>query len=205
MDMKRIPTAATYSGASFILAAALAAAVLWGFGTGPAGLVHALQLTARFSFILFWLAYAGGALKTLFGSPFQTIAWHGRDFGLAFAAAHVVHVALVIWLFHISNQPPVSGPLFAFFTIGLFWTYLLAVLSIRRLARALGQWRWRMLRLAGMEYISFAFLLDFVNHRVHGPLTGLIFYAPFATLSLLGTFLRFGAWASRGAAVAKSA
>jgi hypothetical protein len=203
--MKLIPSGASLAGAAFCIAAVLAAGVLAVSGTGTTGLARALQVTARFSFILFWLAYAGGALKTLFGPAFQPIAWRGRDFGLAFAAAHLIHVFLIIWLFRTSSQPPITGTLLVFFSIGLFWTYLLALLSIQRLAHALGHLRWRMLRLAGMEYISFAFLLDFLSHRVHGAIVGLIFYAPFATMSLLGTFLRFAAWASRGAAVAKSA
>src|ERR1700750_3361041 len=56
----------------------------------------ALELTARFSFVLFWLAYAGGAIATLF--RIDALAGRGREFGLAFAAAHLVHIGLVIWL-----------------------------------------------------------------------------------------------------------
>jgi len=46
----------------------------------------ALRATARWSFLLFWLAYAGGALATLFGPKFQALARRGRDFGLSFAS-----------------------------------------------------------------------------------------------------------------------
>jgi len=55
----------------------------------------ALRATARWSFLLFWLAYAGGALATLFGPKFQALAHRGRDFGLSFASAHLVHLGLV--------------------------------------------------------------------------------------------------------------
>ena len=46
----------------------------------------ALRATARWSFLWFWLAYAGGALAALFGSAFQPLAHRSRDFGLAFAS-----------------------------------------------------------------------------------------------------------------------
>jgi hypothetical protein len=45
----------------------------------------ALRVTARGSFVLFWLAYAAGAMATLWGPPFTGLARHGREFGLAFA------------------------------------------------------------------------------------------------------------------------
>jgi hypothetical protein len=56
----------------------------------------ALELTARWSFLLFWLAYAGNAVAILFGAQLAA----GREFGLAFASAHLVHIGLVVWLFH---------------------------------------------------------------------------------------------------------
>jgi len=204
-QMKQTPVVGIFAGAAFCTAALLAAAVLSIFGTGTDGLRRALQVTARFSFLLFWLAYAGGALKTLFGSAFQPIAWRGREFGLAYASAHLIHVGLVVWLYQVSEQPPVSPSVFWFFSIGLFWTYLLALLSIRRLAQALGRVCFRILRFAGMEYISFAFLVDFVGHPLHADILNLILYVPFAILSVLGTFLRLTGWASRGASITKSA
>ena len=65
--------------------------------------------------------------------------------------------------------------------------------------------RWRILRLSGMEYISLAFLLDFVGHPLRGTVAGIMLYVPFATLSVVGIFLRLAAWASRGAIATKSA
>src|SRR4051812_49321928 len=191
--------------AAFGTALGLSAVTLAISGFGTTGLLRALRMTARFSFLLFWLAYAGGALKTLFGSAFQPIAWRGRDFGLAFAAAHLVHIGLVIWLYQISAQPPLSPQVFWFFTIAAVWIYVLTLLSIKSLAHALGHLRWRILRLSGMEYISFAFLLDFVGHPLRGSVAGVLLYVPFATLSVMGTFLRLTAWASRGVIATKRA
>jgi hypothetical protein len=203
--MKQKPTGTGLMIAAFCIATAVAAAALSVFGTETSGLGRALEATARFSFLLFWLAYAGGALRTLFGSAFEAIASRQRDFGLAFACAYSVHVGLVVWLYHISDQPPWQGPVFWLFLAGQIWPYCLALLSIRRLAQALGQVRWRMIRLVGMEYISFSFLLNFVNNPAPGNIWNLVTYAPFIALTVTGTFLRVAAWASRGATLAKNA
>jgi hypothetical protein len=194
-----------WMGAAFGTAVGLAAITLAISGIGTTGLHRALRVTARFSFLLFWLGYTGGALKTLFGLAFQPVAWRGRDFGLAFAAAHLVHIGLVVWLYRISAQPPLSPPAFWFFAIGTIWIYVLALLSIRNVAMAIGYLRWRFLRLAGMEYVSLTFLLAFLSHRLHGSLFGILLYVPFATLSVMGTFLRLTAWASRGVIATKRA
>lgn len=193
-------------GAAFGVAAILAALVLAASGTGTAGLTHALQVTARFSFILFWLAYAGSALAALFGPAFKGAARRGRDFGLAFASAHLVHIGLVVWLFQISLRPPLPEKSFVFFTIGAIWVYLLALFSIPRLSRMLGPVRWRILRTIGLEYISFAFLIDFIRHPIQWNARSLLGYLPFATFSVIGTMLRLAAWTRRRqAAMAQSA
>jgi hypothetical protein len=56
------PKAAVWIGSAFCAALGLAALVLAALGPGERGTIAALQVTARFSFLLFWLAYAGGAM-----------------------------------------------------------------------------------------------------------------------------------------------
>ena len=60
------PKAAVWIGSAFCAALGLAALVLAALGPGERGTIAALQVTARFSFLLFWLAYAGGAMTALF-------------------------------------------------------------------------------------------------------------------------------------------
>ena len=55
-------------------ALALAVAVLAGYGTGPDGLGLGVRFTARWSFLFFWLSYAGGAMAILFGPAFAGLA-----------------------------------------------------------------------------------------------------------------------------------
>src|ERR1700685_1012566 len=80
---------------------ALAMALIIRLNEGPGERVAmALRATARWSFFLFWLASTGGALTTLFGLRFSNLAARARDFGLAFASAHLVHLGLVAWLYY---------------------------------------------------------------------------------------------------------
>ena len=99
-----LPTA-SWMGAAFLVASALAVMMLVIFGVGERGTAIALRATARWSFLLFWLAYAGGAIAWLCGPRLGGLARHGRDLGLAFASAQLVHVGLVLWIIHVATRP----------------------------------------------------------------------------------------------------
>jgi hypothetical protein len=184
-------------GAAFCAALIIAIVVLAMFGGSDRGTRRALEVTARFSFLLFWLAYAGGAMATVFGPLFRPLARRGRDFGLAFASAHLVHVGLVLWLYRISQSSPVSLPFAIFFSVGLVWVYLLALFSIKRLSQMLAPAWWRLLRTIGLEYISLAFLADFGPGALHASVRGLVGYLPFLSLGIVGASLRLLAWSRR--------
>ena len=68
----------------------------------------------------------------------------------------------MVWLFQITSRLPLSGKVLVLFTIGILWTYLLAVLSFGGLTETLGTRGWRTLRTVGLNYILFAFAYDFV-------------------------------------------
>lgn len=203
--MKQSLNTAAFSGTAFAAAAITAAVAVSIFGTDMMGLDRSLQVTAVLAFFLFWPAYAGSALKTLFGSAFEPVSWRGRDFSLAFASAQLVSTGLFVWLWQISSPSPFAYPRFVFFAIGLGWTYVIAAISFRKSAHAIGLGCYRVLRGIGMESISISFLVGFLSHPLHGYIHSVVLYAPLITLSVAGTLLRFGAWASRGAAISKSA
>jgi hypothetical protein len=185
-------------GLAFAIALGLATAVLATRGTGAKGLVRALQVTARWSFLPFWLAYVSGSMSALFGPTFDALARRGREFGLAYAAAQLIHVGIVVWLFQISPEPPLSGILFAYFTIGIIWTYLLAALSFGRLIEILGPRTWRTLRVVGLNYILSAFAFDFVRPilhlgTAHHDLSLLVQYLPFVAMCIAAPLLTIAA------------
>jgi hypothetical protein len=202
--MKAKPAAVPLIGLAFGVALALAAAVLALVGSDSRGIGTALRLTARWSFLWFWMAYAGGATAALFGPALAPLAGRGREFGLAFAAAQLVHVGLVVWLYRVSGHVPLSGSLFVFlfFTIGIVWTYLLAALSFGGLSRALGPQLWRLLRRLGMNYILLAFARDFVPPVIHSgfayqDFSQSVLYVPFAAMSVAAPLLCLAAAAHR--------
>jgi len=200
--MKRKPLPLLWMGTAFGVSLALAAAAVAFNGTDPKGLVPALQITARWAFLLFWVAYAGSAIAALFGPAFAPLARRGREFGLAYASAMTVHFGLAVWLFQISSKPPLSGFLFVLFVTGLVFTYLLAVLSFGRLAEVIGPSAWRILRIAGLNYILLAFAWDFVNVILHAwvwhiGIRGWVKSGPFAVMCVAAPLLVVAAAAQR--------
>jgi hypothetical protein len=178
-----------WMGAAFLVAAALAAIVLANFGSHGAGL--ALRVTARWSFLLFWLAYTGSAMATLWGPRFSGLARRGRELGLAFASAHLVHIAIVL-LARVG-----SGMIF--FWIGTVFTYLLALFSVPRLRELLGPRGWRIFLSIVLNYIALVFAVDFIVDPLEGG--GLskypVSYLPFALMLVSGVALRFAAYQHR--------
>jgi hypothetical protein len=193
--MRARPATHLWMGSAFGAALIVAAVELAVHGGGERGTGAALAATARLSFLLFWAAYAGGALTALFGATFQPLKQRAREFGLAFAAAHLAHLGLVGWLCWIGAAPPLGT--FIFFGVAVIFTYLLALLSIGNLQKALGARWWWLLRTVGMNYIAYAFFVDFMNNPLHGGIKQVVKYLPFAILAIVGPSLRLAAWTLR--------
>jgi hypothetical protein len=177
-------------------ALALAGAVLADYGTGPDGIRQAVRYTARWSFLFFWLSYAGGAMAILFGPAFAGLARRARALGLAFATALQVHIGFVIWLGVVIGQIPLQGGVLWFFLLALFCTYLLALLSFGVGTRNLGRLR-RPLILLATTYILIAFGRDFVLGALGQNVRYWRYaaeYVPFALLSLIAVPLRLAAF-----------
>jgi hypothetical protein len=183
-------------GTALGAALALTLAVLVFLGAGEIGTHVALRVTARWSYLWFWPAYAGGALATLFGPSFRPLAQRGREFGLCFAAAQFVHAGLVAWLYLIALRPPGNRTLLIF-GVALFWTYLLAFFSIRGPAATLTPRTWKIIRTLGVEYIALAFLLDFAKNPFGGSVLQVLGYLPFLVLAIAAPILRLAALLQR--------
>jgi hypothetical protein len=175
---------------AFVPSLLIAWLTLANVGTSARGTVLALQLTARWAYLFFWPAYAGSALATVFGSRFARLAQHGRELGLAFAAAMLPHAALVAWIFYESPTLPMSRAKAVYFSVALVFAYLLAVLSIKRVGAKLTPTLSRNIRLLGAEYIALAFLRDFLGVPSHATVMQWLAYLPFITLAVVAGLLR---------------
>jgi hypothetical protein len=185
------PTTKEWMAAAFAVGLAIVLIARWVEGPGER-VSMALRATARWSFLLFWLASAGSALTTLFGSRFLPLARRARDFGLAFASAHLAHLGVVAWIYSTSVVVPRRSTLI-FFGIAVFWTYLLAILSWHHLSSRLNPRVWSMVRTVGVEYIAFAFWTDFAMQIFAGGMVNFIVYLPFVILAVAGPALRLAA------------
>jgi hypothetical protein len=181
-------------GGAYLVSLAIAGLILAALGAGERGTVIGLQLTARWSYCFFILAYVGGPLATWFGQTFQGLARRGRALGLAFASAHLTHLCLVAWLYYISSKPPVPAFSAVYFGIAAFFTYLLALFSIPTLAARLPARLWWGLRTFGMEYIALAFLRDFLQSPISRSLLHTAAYLPFVALGLVAALIRIAAY-----------
>lgn len=186
---------ALWLGSAFGVALGLAIIVLGFEGAGVKGTEAALMATARFSFLLFWLAYAGGAMARVFGPVFLPLKRHAREFGLAFAAAHLVHIGLVAWLCRLGAVPSVFT--FVIFGVALFWLYLITFFSIGRLQQKLHPTAGSLIFAIGLNYIAYAFAVDFFKNPLHGGIKYMILYLPFAGLVTAGAVLRLAAFLLR--------
>jgi hypothetical protein len=173
----------------------LAVAVLAVYGTGVDSLRLGVRMTARWSFVFFWLSYAGGALAILFGPAFAGLARNARAFGLAFAAALQVHIGLVVWLGGVTGRIPLQGGVLWFFLVALACTYLLALLSFGIGQHNLGR-LWRPALFVVTTYILIAFGRDFVLGALAYKTQDWLYaaeYLPFALLCLIAVPLRLAA------------
>jgi hypothetical protein len=192
----RRPTTAEWMGASF-LGGLVIVSIAQSVAAPTELLGVALRGTARWSFLWFCLASMSAALGILFGPMFKPLALRAREFGLAFASAHLVHVALVVYMLH-SATTPFRRDALVFFGVAVFFTYLLALLSLSAPLRdMLGTTAWRIVRNVGVEYINYAYFSDFSARTFHKGWANLLVYLPFVLLTVAGPLLRLAAWMRR--------
>lgn len=196
--MRTVPSrSGPWMAAGFLGALALATASLVWFGPGQRGTLTALQLSARWAYAFFWPAYVGAALASLCGPRFEPLARRGRELGLAFAAAMLVHLGMIVRIYAISSKPPIPLANAVYFGIGLGFAYLMALLSFPALGARLAPRARRIVFTLGLEYIALAFLRDFLHNPFDGSAAHLVGYLPFIGLALLGAALRILFYARR--------
>jgi DMSO/TMAO reductase YedYZ heme-binding membrane subunit len=176
-----------------LILSALAIAMAWAVGadaTERAGL--AARWTARSALPLFLIAFTASALVHLWpGAITRALLRRRRQWGLAFALAHSIHlIALAVNLTWYAPPRPAQtliggGLAYAFI-------YLMALTSNDRSQRLLGHW-WRRLHAVGAHYIWLIFTISYAGRIVQPgkQWTGVVFTA--IMLAALGLRL----WARR--------
>jgi hypothetical protein len=135
-------------------------------------------------------------MATLFGPRLNILVQYRRDFGLGYAAAHLVHVGLVAHLVSMSDRPFLEA-IMPFFAVGVVWTYLLALSSWERLSNLFSPSFWRALRNIGLEYLALIFFSDLVLLPIRTHTNHPFEYLPFSILIIAGPILRMAAATQR--------
>ena len=170
-----------------------AAGVATNGGWTHEGALMATRLTARFSFPVFLLAWSASALAALFPGGWRTaLLRRRRAVGLAFAAAHFVHlgfILIVVLVFH--HAPP------AITVYGGGFVYLLiaamALTSNDAAVNIMGRKAWKALHVTG----SVAILLVFANSYAGRLMTKPMLAIPALALIALAVTLKLAAWLAR--------
>ncbi len=95
-----------------------------------------LHLTARTTFVFFFCAFTGNALRDLWPSKISNWLARNHDrFLVAQAASHTVHLAAIIAFFHLAGWSRLNIPTLAGGGSVYLLIYALAVVAIVRLSR----------------------------------------------------------------------
>ena len=99
-------------------------------------------------------------------------------------------------LYYVSPSPLPQSSLI-YFGIAAIFTYVLAILSVKRLSARLNPTVWRTVRTLGVEYIALVFLTDFAKNSFQGGVWEAAYYLPFLALAIAGPLLRLAALVKR--------
>ena len=194
--MKLEGWALTYWTAVIVLS--MSALILFFYGWNDASFHLAMRMTARISFLLFFLAFTASSLNRLW--PTKSTQWLRRNrryIGVSFAVSHTVHLALIVTIAFAIPEPfrselRVAGLALGAIAYGFIIT--MALTSSNRAQTWLGRGKWQVLHRTGGYFILLVFTLTYVKHLLTNP----AFYSPFiiAVIAILG--LRIAARSKTG-------
>lgn len=168
-------------------------AVLGAAGASDEHLRTLLTLTARLSFLIFLAIFVARPLAQIAPSRATgRLLRERRSLGVAFAAMHTVHLALIAYRY--STVPGLEYPLVdaLFGGTAYAFVYLMLLTSFDGPARALGRTAWRRLHKAGLYYIGFIFIATLLPEPGEPVYT--FERAWFVALTGLAVFVRLTAW-----------
>jgi DMSO/TMAO reductase YedYZ heme-binding membrane subunit len=134
------------------------------------------RFTARISLFVFAWVFTASALHKLLGSDFTAeLLRNRRQWGIAFAYSHTIHLFAILLFFRLSgNPPPVLSLIFG--GMGYVLLYALAFTSNDGAVKRLGAKNWKRLHKTGVYYLWFIFFLTYLKRlmpdRVEAPRPG---------------------------------
>jgi len=190
---------------AFLCNMSLGILTLESYGYNEVGLTMALRVSARFSIILFVIAFAISSLYKLVHNKF--IKWffvRRRIVGVAFAAAHAVHLGFIVALYLEVPKVTLNSPS-PFYEVvgggvGFLVIFAMVYTSFDGPSTKLGRVRWKFLHTHGSYYIWAIFVFCFAEAFIRDSKTlrskaianlhPNIYYYPFVLLLFSALLLR---------------
>ena len=145
----------------------------------------AIRFTARYSCILFLLAFTASSLRRLKPTPLNNwLLTNRRYLGLSMAVSHGFHAIAIVGV-AILTTDMMQNNLDAY--LGYLFIILMTITSFKRPAAILGRRKWRILHTLGMYYLWLSFTVAF-GMRLN---ESWLLYSPFVVVLSLAFLLRF--------------
>lgn len=152
----------------------------------------AARYTARLSFWVFLAVYVASAWNRLRPGEFsRNLVRRRRAVGLAFAAAHGVHLVALVTYNVVTRQVP-DAPTLLVGGGAYVALFAMAATSNDAAVRALGR-RWGTLHRVGMHWLWFVFTFSYAGRVAGGDLT----FVPMLAAALAALGVRIAAWRRR--------
>lgn len=186
---------ATLALSGLALGGATVGAALAAFGPNAEGWQMAARYTARVSFLLFIAVYLTAPAARAFAwvAPLKR---ERRGLGLAFAAAHYIHLGALVTYFQVAGTTPSLLSV----TLGGFAFVLIAIMAATSndaSVRALGPMNWRRLHTFGLHYVWFIFAATYARRIAANP--DMPEYVILLALALAALVVRLGTTFTRKA------
>ena len=180
----------------FLLGALVCALSVAAHREGSGGWQLAARYTARLSFLLFMAAYLARPLANLADGRAGWLLYNRRGLGLAFAAAHFVHLFALVSYIRVAHQPVTLAGVAPGATA---YIILLAMVltSNDAAVRKLGPVAWRRLHLVGLHVLWLVMTLTLAA-RLIGHAPDLAIHATMLIMALGGLALRLAMRLRRG-------
>jgi len=182
-------------GAALLSWLAMVVAIILGVGDLEPMSV-ALRTTARVSFIFFLGAFVAAPLVQVTRSAFgRWLRANRRHLGIAFVAAHTVHMGMVAKYLD-ANPGALPLPFLAGAIVLVVILYAMFATSFDVTARAIGPRAWKILHTTGIYLFAGVFSLAFIGGSVSAAAPRW-FYLPFGVAMALAWLVRIAAWMRR--------
>ena len=162
----------------------------------------ALRITARVSFVYFFLVFIASPLHTLMRSRLSAILMRNRRvLGIVFGVSMSIHASFIVTLFviHAPNRPPqIQDTDFSLGIPGILYVAFMTATSFDALRRWLDSGWWKGLQTAGLYIVWYLFFICLVDSEEHkSPAHPWLSYFPIIAALIGAMVLRLAATAQQ--------